>query len=71
LQGDGQQMAMGDLPARRQALQDEVTRLAWDLAKAVREARALHLPVEPGVQQAGQALTRWAILLREVIPPPP
>jgi hypothetical protein len=58
-----------DLPARRRALRDEVTRLAWDLGRAVREARDLNLPVEPGVQQGREALARWAVLLGEVIPP--
>jgi hypothetical protein len=58
-----------DVPARRRALVADVTRLAWDLGRAVREARALNLPVEPGVGEAGQALARWAVLLGQVIPP--
>jgi hypothetical protein len=44
--------------------------LAWDLGRAVREARALNLPVDPGVREAGAALARWAVLLDQVIPPP-
>jgi hypothetical protein len=59
-----------DLPARRRALRDEVTRLAWDLGRAVREARALNLPVEPGVREGREALARWAAMLQQVIPPP-
>jgi hypothetical protein len=59
-----------DIPARRRALRDEVTRLAWDLGRAVREARALNLPVEPGVREGREALARWAAMLQQVIPPP-
>jgi hypothetical protein len=59
-----------DLPARRRALRDEVTRLAWNLGRAVREARELNLPVEPGVREAREALARWAAMLQQVIPPP-
>jgi hypothetical protein len=62
-------MAERDLPARRRALADDVTRLAWDLGRAVREARALNLPVEPGVREGRDALARWAVLLGRVIPP--
>jgi hypothetical protein len=60
----------GDIPARRRALRDLVVVLAWDLGRAVREARALNLPVEPGAREAGAALARWAVLLDQVIPPP-
>ena len=63
-------MADNDVPARRQALVDDVTRLAWDLGRAVREAQDLNLPVEPGVREARDALARWAVLLGQVIPPP-
>jgi hypothetical protein len=55
---------------RRQALVVEVGRLAWDLGRAVREAHALNLPVEPGVREGREAVTRWAVLLGEVVPPP-
>lgn len=58
-----------DVPARRRALLDDVTRLAWDLGQAVREAEALNLPVEPGVREGREALARWAVLLGQVIPP--
>jgi hypothetical protein len=62
-------MAREDVPARRRLLHDEVARLAWDLGRAVREARELNLPVEPGVRDAREALVRWAALLGRVIPP--
>jgi hypothetical protein len=58
-----------DVPARRTALVEEVTRLAWDLGRAVSEARELNLPVEPGVREGREALARWAGLLGQVIPP--
>jgi hypothetical protein len=58
-----------DVPARRRALVEEVTRLAWDLGRAVGEARSLNLPVEPGIREGGEALARWAVLLGQVIPP--
>jgi hypothetical protein len=58
-----------DVPARRRALRDDVTRLARDLGRAVREARELHLPVEPGVREGREALARWAGLLEEITPP--
>jgi hypothetical protein len=62
-------MAGLDIPARRWGLHAEVTRLAWDLGRAVQEARELNLPVEPGVREAGEALARWVALLGRVIPP--
>jgi hypothetical protein len=58
-----------DVAARRRVLLDDVTRLAWGLGRAVREAGALNLPVEPGVREGPDALARWAVLLGEVIPP--
>ena len=62
-------MADHDVPARRTALVEQVTRLAWDLGRAVSEARELNLPVEPGVRQGREALARWVVLLGQVIPP--
>jgi len=62
-------VAERDVPARQRALVEEVTRLAWAVGGAVREARALNLPVEPGVREAGQALARWVVLLGQVVPP--
>jgi len=63
-------VAEGDVAARRRALVDDVTRLAWDLGRAVREAQALNLPVEPGVREGREALGRWTVLLGRLIPPP-
>lgn len=60
-----------DVAARRRALRDEVGRLAADLYRAVVEAEAVNLPVEPGIRPARDALGRWAILLGELLPPPP
>ena len=56
-----------DLPVRRRALRDQVGRLAADLGRAVREAEAVNLPVEPGVRAARDALVRWAVLLEELL----
>jgi hypothetical protein len=64
-------MSERDVAARWRMLLDDVTRLATDLGRTVREAHALNLPVEPGVREGRDALARWALLLREVIPPPP
>jgi hypothetical protein len=58
-----------DIAERRRALLTDVRHLAGEMARLVREARELNLPVEPGVRAAGQAFTRWAHLLHEVIPP--
>jgi hypothetical protein len=62
-------MADLDVPARRRALVDDVTRLAWDLGRTVREAQDLNLPVEPGVREGREAMARWAVLLGQLIPP--
>jgi hypothetical protein len=64
-------VADGDVPARRRALRDDVTRLAADVGRAVVEAEAVNLPVEPGIREARAALARWAALLAELLPPPP
>jgi hypothetical protein len=53
----------------RQALRDDVTRLAADLGRAVVAAEAVGLPVEPGVREGRDALVRWAVLLEELLPP--
>ena len=57
-----------DVAERRQALRELVAALGWDLGRAVREARSLNLPVEPGVREGGAALARWAVLLDQVLP---
>jgi hypothetical protein len=62
-------MAGRDVPARRRDLLDQVGQLAADLGRAVHEARALNLPVEPGVREGQESLARWAALLGQVLPP--
>jgi hypothetical protein len=57
----------------RRALCDDVTRLAADVGRAVVgravvEAEAVGLPVEPGVRAGRDALTRWAALLGQLLP---
>jgi hypothetical protein len=60
-------VAEEDVPARRRALRDEVTRLATDLGRAIREARSVNLPLAPGVPEAREALVRWANLLGQLL----
>jgi hypothetical protein len=55
---------------RRGALVAEVGRLAQGVGAALREARMVGLPVEPGASEAREALARWAALLEELVPPP-
>jgi hypothetical protein len=61
----------GDVAARRRALRDTAGRLATEAGQAIVEAETVNLPVEPGVREARDALTRWAVLLAELLPPPP
>ena len=42
--------------------------LATGVGLAIRTARRLNLPVEPGVRDGRDALVRWAVLLEDVIP---
>ena len=51
-------MASGDVSGRRRALRDDVTRLAADVGRAVVEAEAVGLPVEPGVRAGRDAACR-------------
>ena len=65
-------MAEGrDVPARRRALRDEAGRLAAEGGRAVGEARLLGLPIEPGVVESRDALASWAVLLAQLLLPPP
>jgi hypothetical protein len=61
-------VASGDVSARRRALRDDVTRLATDVGRAIVEAQAVNLPVEPGARAGRDALVRWAVLLEELLP---
>lgn len=61
-------MAADDLTAARRLLCAHVADLAIGVGLAIRTARSLNLPVEPGVSEGREALVRWAVLLGEVIP---
>jgi hypothetical protein len=49
-------------------LRGQVADLATGVGLAIRTARRLNLPVEPGVREGRDALVRWAALLEEVMP---
>jgi hypothetical protein len=56
-------------PYRRPAAAgSQVRDLATGVGLAIRTARALHLPVEPGVPAGRDALILWAHLLDDVVP---
>jgi hypothetical protein len=57
-----------DIPRRRRVLVLDVTQAAAEVSRLVHEARALNLPVEPGVRPGRDALVAWAVLLQEVLP---
>jgi hypothetical protein len=57
-----------DPTAGRRLLRAQVADLASGVDLAIRSARRLNLPVEPGVSEGREALVRWAVLLGEVIP---
>jgi hypothetical protein len=57
-----------DLAAARRLLVAQVRDLATGVGLAIRTARALHLPVEPGVPAGRDALILWAHLLDDVVP---
>jgi hypothetical protein len=57
-----------DIPRRRRILILDVTQAASEVSRLVHEARNLNLPVEPGVRNGRDALVRWAVLLKDVIP---
>jgi len=61
---------LDEIALRRRALLADVARLAGGVGAAVREARAVNLPVQPGVSQAREALVAWAHLLEELLTPP-
>jgi len=62
---------LDEIALRRRALLAEVTRLAGGLGAAVREARTVNLPVQPGISEAREALVAWAHLLEELLAPGP
>jgi hypothetical protein len=61
-------LATQDPTAARRLLVAQVHDLATGVGLAIRTARALHMPVEPGVAAGRDALNLWAHLLEEVIP---
>jgi hypothetical protein len=52
---------------RRRALLADVVRLAREIGAAIRAARELNLPVEPGTAAARQTLVAWAHLLEGLL----
>ena len=61
-------MAKHDPIAARQLLVAQVHDLATGVGLAIRTARHLNVPVEPGVSEGRTALIRWAHLLDELLP---
>jgi hypothetical protein len=61
-------MPTPDPTAARRLLSAQVGDLATGVGLAVRTARRLNLPVEPGVREGRDALVRWAQLLQDVTP---
>jgi hypothetical protein len=61
-------MATDDPIAARRLLRAQVADLATGVGLAIRTARRLNLPIEPGVSEGPEALVRWAVLLQEIIP---
>jgi hypothetical protein len=61
-------MPRQDPIAARRLLVAQVRDLATGVGLAIRTARALHLPVEPGVPAGRDALILWAHLLDDVVP---
>jgi|SoiMethySBSTD1v2_1073268.scaffolds.fasta_scaffold1190283_1 hypothetical protein len=55
-------------PIARRLLVAQVRDLATGVGLAVRTARALNLPVEPGVSEARDKLILWAHPLDDVVP---
>ena len=61
-------MPKQDPIAARRLLVAQVRDLATGVGLAIRTARALNLPVEPGVSEGRDKLILWAHLLDDVIP---
>ena len=64
-------MATQDPIAARRLLRAQVNDLATGVGLAIRTARRVNVPVEPGVRDGRDgrdALVRWAVLLEDVIP---
>jgi hypothetical protein len=61
-------LAKDDPTAARRLLRGQVSDLATGVGLAIRTARSLNVPVEPGVREGRDALVRWAVLLEELLP---
>ena len=61
-------MPKQDPIAARRLLVAQVRDLATGVGLAIRTARALHLPIEPGIAEARDKLILWAHLLDDVVP---
>jgi hypothetical protein len=61
-------MPKQDPIAARRLLVAQVRDLATGVGLAIRTARALNLPVEPGVVEGRDKLILWAHLLDDVVP---
>jgi hypothetical protein len=57
----------GPIAARR-LLRVQVADLASGVGLAIRTARRLNVPVEPGVSEGRTALTRWVSLIDDLLP---
>jgi hypothetical protein len=56
-----------DPTATRRLLRAQVADLANGVGLAIRTARRLNVPVEPGVSDGRVALTRWVTLIDELL----
>jgi hypothetical protein len=61
-------LAKDDPTAARRLLRAQIADLAIGVGLAIRTARSLNLPVEPGISEAQETLVRWAQLLQDLIP---
>ena len=56
-----------DPTTARRLLHTQVADLASGVGLAIRTARRLNVPVEPGVSEGRAALTRWVSLIDELL----
>jgi len=62
-------MPKQDPIAARRLLRAQVADLATGVGLAVRTARRLNVPVEPGVSDGRRALVRWTGLIDDLLAP--
>jgi hypothetical protein len=60
-------MPTPDPTAARRLLRAQVVDLATGVGLAIRTARRLNVPVEPGVADGRTALVRWVTLIDELL----